>query len=281
MKRLGPFVCLVLVGAFATVGCRAKADSDSDTTQADAEDGIDSSSAESDTESLSSSLIDDNGGSLGLATEGSLDYATGGISTQALGDFAKTKFLPAGCLTTALDEASKTVTYTFNECTGPHGHRHITGVVKAVYTIVDANTLNVSFTGTDLAINKATVDWSATANTTRSGTAYTMIWKGQFSGTTYRGREFSRTNDKTITWDTATKCITINGVSEGDVHKRNLRTEVKNLAKCEGECASGEIVITNLDNDKTLSLSLDGTGSATFTGPRGNSVTVTLACGAQ
>lgn len=279
MKRFGSLVALILVGSVAIGGCRVKNDDDDDTTQADAEDGIDSSSAESDTESLTSSLIDESSGSLSLATEGNVDYSSGSIAPQAIGDIAKSKFLPAGCLTTAVDEATKTVTYTFNNCTGPHGHRQITGVVKAVYTVVDANALNVSFTGTDLTVNKATVDWSATANVTRAGTLYTMIWKGQFSGTTYRGREFSRTNDKTVTWDTATKCVTINGVSEGDVHKRNLRTEVKNLAKCEGTCASGEIVITNLDNEKTISLSLDGTGAATFTGPRGNSVTVTLACG--
>jgi len=280
MKRsrtIDSMLVFALVGAFAVTGCRAKA-IDSDSTQADAEDGLDSSGTESDVAQLASSLVGDNNGSLALTSEGA-SGATSDLKFRAWGDGAKAFFSPSGCLSTSLDEANKTVTYTFNDCTGPHGLLHITGEVKVGYDIKDANTLDLNITGTDLQVNRAKVDWSATDHITRAGAVYTAVWHGQVSGTTYRGRDFSRTNDRVVVWDTAAQCVTINGTSEGDITNRSLKTEVKNLQKCAGECASGEVTITNEESDSTLSISLDGEGAATFTGPRGNSVTVSLACG--
>lgn len=267
-----------LVGLIALGGCRIK-NADGDENQADAEDGLDSSGTESDIAHLTSSLVGENGGSLTLSSEGSTRYARGSVSPTTWGDGAKAFYQPSGCLATALDEPNKTVTYTFSDCTGPHGLLHITGQVKVVYDLKDANTLDLNVTGTDLQVNRATVDWSATDHITRTGTTYTAVWHGQVNGTTYRGRDFARTTDSTVVWDTASQCATFNGTSEGNVLNRPLKTEVKNLRRCVGECASGDVTVTNQETGATLSISLDGEGAATFTGPRGNSVTVSLACG--
>jgi hypothetical protein len=155
----------------------------------------------------------------------------------------------------------------------------VSGEVKATYAGTPED-LVVDIVASDLTINGATVDWSAQANIRTNGLSRTMKWSGQLAGKTRRGREFSRTNTKQVSWTVGTPCIAFEGRSEGDVSGRNLRTEITGLSACRGGCpdAGGRIVVTNLGNQARIEIQFDGTQEATFVDPNGRPTRFRLLC---
>lgn len=268
------------LAAVLAIGCRkAKpTDEDADDSAILAEDGTDTSAAETDVEITTSSLLSAtaSGGALTLASANEL--VGGNLRPADIGDGAKAIFFPRGCLEVAHDPSTQTVTYRFGACMGPNGLRRVRGEIKATYRSTP-DTLVLHLTGTELSVNDASVDWSATAEITASGAAREMRWKGQFSGTTARGRAFTRTNEKVVTWRFGEPCFGVSGVSEGDVRGRNLRTEITDFRRCRNACpeAGGKISITNVRTGKRVEISYDGTNRATYTSPRG-SVQFPLLC---
>ena len=127
-------------------------------------------------------------------------------------------------------------------------------------------------------MNRATVDWTATAEITNTGADRAMHWKGALSGTTARGKTFSRTNEKTVTWRFGERCFGVSGVSEGNVRDRYLRTEIADFRRCQGACpeAGGRITISN-EKKLKVEILFDGTNRATYTSPKGTT-TFDLAC---
>ena len=245
--------------------------------QALAEDGADSAVAETDTEVVTSSLVSATAasGSLTLASTG--DLGLGGVNTATLGDGAARLYFPAGCLTVASDAAAKTVTYTFNNCAGPNGIFKIKGSIVATYATAP-NTLTLNLVGNDLLVNRASVDWTSTATITNTGADRAMHWKGSLSGTTARGKTFSRTNEKTVTWRFGERCFGVSGVSEGSVRDRYLRTEITDFRRCQGSCpeAGGKITISN-EKKLKVEILFDGTSRATYATPKGQ-LAFDLAC---
>jgi hypothetical protein len=269
--------------ALATVasGCKKK-DSPgegSDDPALLAQDGSEASAVETDNELLTSTLVASSttGGSLSLAS--APDLGGGDLAGQDLGDGARLLFFPRGCLAVTHDAAARTVTYRFTECTGPNGLFKITGEVKATYAAAP-NELDLDLVGSALKINKATVDWSAHARITAKEMQRTMEWKAQLSGTTARGREISRTNEKVVTWKVGERCIGVSGKAEGDVKGRNLRTEITDYRRCQGACpeAGGKITITNAATGTKVEISFDGSDRGTVTA-KGQTTTFTMACG--
>jgi hypothetical protein len=244
-----------------------------------AQDGADTSALEVDHELLTGSLVAaSSGGSIGLAS--ATDLAGADLVPADLGDGAKAFFFPRGCLTTSNDLATSTVTYAFKNCTGPLGLLRVNGEIKATYQTAP-NQLSLDLVGTGLEINRATADWHATAViTSDGGVGRTMTWNAQLSGTTARGRDFSRTNQKTISWKVGERCFTASGVSEGNVKGRNLRTEVTNYARCQGSCpeAGGSITITNVTSGKHVEIDFDGTSTASVTSTSGQTLSLPLLC---
>jgi hypothetical protein len=242
-----------------------------------AEDGTDSATAETDAEVVTSSLVSATaaGGSISLA---STDLTGGDLAAQGVGDGAKALYGPRGCLTVTSDEAAKTVTYDFLNCFGQNGIRNITGKIVATYE-VSPNKLVLNLVGDNLLVNKASVDWSARAEITAAGVMRTMNWHGQLSGTTARGKDFSRTNDKIVSWQFGERCFAVSGVSEGNVRGRFLRTEIADFRRCQGACpeAGGRITITNAEAKVKVEILFDGTNRATYTTPKG-STTFDLLC---
>jgi hypothetical protein len=233
-----------------------------------AEDGTDSATAETDIEVVTSSLVS--------AT------ASGGSLTAAVGDGAKALYFPTNCLTVTSDEAAKTVTYDFGNttdpsCAGRNGIFKITGRVVATYATAPG-LLTLDLVGSDLHVNRSSLDWSAHASISSAGLARQMTWQGTLEGTTARGRTFSRTNTKTVTWRFGERCYGVNGVSEGNVRGRFLRTEITDFRRCQGACpeAGGKITISNAAKVK-VEITFDGTSQATYTTPKGET-TFDLAC---
>ena len=108
-----------------------------------------------------------------------------------------------------------------------------------------------------------------------------MTWKGQFFGTTARGRAFSRTNDKVIEWTIAQSCVRVNGSSEGDVTGRPLHTDVIRFSRCKFQCpaAGSEIKVTDVKSNRSIDITYDGGPTATFTAPAGNTTQIARPCG--
>lgn len=242
-----------------------------------AEDGTDSATAETDAEVITSSLVSATaaGGSLSLA---STDLTGGNLGTAGVGDGAKAIYFPRGCLAVTSDEAARSVSYAFTGCSGPNGIFKITGTITATYKLAPGK-LVLDLVGTNLLVNRSTVDWAARAEITADGPARTMAWQGTLSGTTARGKEFSRTNRKVVAWRFGGRCFAVSGVSEGNVRGRYLRTEIANFSRCQGSCpeAGGRITITNAEAKLKVEILFDGTTRATYTTPKG-STTFDLAC---
>jgi hypothetical protein len=274
-------VLLTSVLVLAASGCKKdkapKPEDSPDDPAVLAEDGTDSATAETDAEVVTSSLVSATaaGGSLSLA---STDLTGGELGTKGIGDGAKALYGPRGCLTVASDEPAKTVTYTFANCIGQNGILKISGKIVATYEVSDSK-LVLNLVGDNLFVNRAVVDWSARAEITAVGAMRTMKWHGQLDGTTARGRTFSRTNDKVVSWQFGERCFAVSGVSEGNVRGRYLRTEIADFRRCQGSCpeAGGRITISNADAKVKIEILFDGTSRATYTSPRG-STTFDLLC---
>jgi hypothetical protein len=227
-------------------------------------------------------------GSLFVGGDASLDVATltddGFQLAPASGNAppATSFFQPAGCVTSTLDKANKTVTHVFNGCSGPFGLLHLTGTVTVEHNAPSASELDLTISASGFQINKATVDhWQATAKIVASGTTRTMTWDAQLSGKGARGEVFSRKNHKTIGWTLGAGCISVDGYSDGQWASVNLHTDVKAFQWCRGACpnASSEVTIKNVDSGKTIDLTFDGDATATFTSADGSKKEIQLACG--
>lgn len=263
---------LVLV---ATTSSACKKDGNATTTEnADdprvlAEDGTDATAAEIDAEVVTSSLVSAtaSGGSLTLASTSEL--GGGGLGAASIGDGAKAVYFPRGCLAVTSDDAAKTVTYAFADCTGPNGVFKIRGTIVATHATAPGK-LTLNLVGNDLRVNKSVVDWTATAEISSAGAAREMHWKASLSGTTARGKPFARTNDKIVTSRFGERCFGVSGVSDGKVRDRELRTEITNFRRCQGSCpeAGGKITISDAANVK-VDITFDGTSRATYTTPKG------------
>lgn len=243
-----------------------------------AEDGTDVNVIETNGQLLTSTLVATTStGTLSVASAG--DLLPGDLATQDVGDATKALYFPRTCLAVAHDAATRTVTYTFAGCLGPNGLARVRGEVKATYT-AEVGKLVLQLVATDLQLNGATVDWNATAEIGAEGVARTMRWRATLSGTTARGRELSRTTDKTLTWTVGERCLGVSGSSEGTVRGRNLRTVVTDYRRCQRGCpeAGGKITTTNLDTGKVVEIRFDGTDQATFVGPNGAEKALPLLC---
>lgn len=246
-----------------------------------AEDGSDSTLAELDSETLTSTLINSGStsGSIGLA-----DVSGGDLQTQTVGDGVKAIYFPRGCVVVTpapTDATSGEVKYDFTNCTGPAGLLNLSGEVHGTYKLQpDINTVTLDFVGTNLRVNKATIDWTAHAVIVADGANRLMTWHAQLSGTTARGRELTRTNDKKVKWTVGEPCLALEGVSEGHVANRGLRTEITAFRRCRGSCpdAGGKIVVTNTEKQKSIEIDYDGTNQATLIGPNGEKTQFGLLC---
>jgi hypothetical protein len=228
-----------------------------------ANDGADANLAESDPELLTSSLVSSPTlGVLGLATAANL---------QAV-------YLPRGCVTVSADPTTSTETYTFNKCVGPNGLRQVTGTVTAQYRTV-GSTFTLDLVGTN-SINRAVVEWHATADVTHVGADRTMKWTAQLNGTTAGLRSFARSTTHTISWRLGDVCYALDGASEGKISGRDITTQITNFHRCHNACpdAGGKITVTNTKTMKQVVLQYDGSGSATFILPNGTQRAVVLPC---
>jgi hypothetical protein len=269
------------VTAFSTVvaGCASRnaAQLASDSSGAE-----DVNGTESDVESLGTSFIGSDGQS--VATQSLV--AGAGVKLMSGGDTTTVgvpgfTFLPAGCLTETEDTVKSTVTYAFNGCTGPLGLVELTGTVTVGWQVAGSQ-LTLDFSASGFQINRATIDnWQATAVIASNGEQRNMTWNAQLSGTTGEGRQFNRTNQKSIQWTVGVACLSASGQSSGDILGANLQTTVVSWQRCADSCpqAGSEITVKNLDKGDSIDIQYDGGPTAELTLDGGKPFEIRLACG--
>lgn len=281
---------IVVALALSLVACKGRGKNDpvgpgpggNEDDNALAEDGTDSNAAENDSEALTSTLIGGGPATGGIGLASSSELSGGGVSTGTIGDGAKALYFPKGCLTVTPGAGATptegTAKYEFNGCTGPAGLLNIKGVVDVTYKAT-TNHLTLDLVATDVQVNRAIIDWTAHAEIDAVDAKRTMTWKASLAGTTARGREISRTNEKVIDWTIGEPCVGIDGVSQGNLSGRNVKTEVNDFRRCRGSCpeAGGSIVVTNVDKNVSIEIKYDGTNQATLVTPKGETK-ITLLC---
>jgi hypothetical protein len=184
------------------------------------------------------------------------------------------QLLPAGCLTVSVSGA--TVTYVFNNCTGPRGLVHLTGTVVVDY-LVDLAGIHAHATATNFSVNQSTIsiDSTATYSLSTSGKMLAVQTKG--TGTGPLGNSFSRMGNYTITW-TAT-CFTLNGSWSTTTDLGTRSTQVTNFTRCVGTCpANGGSIAHTYRTGATLTITFDGSDVAHWTTSTGLSGTINLPC---
>jgi hypothetical protein len=235
---------------------------------------------ESDVESLGTSLVSSSGQSVATAsTNGGGELRPLDNTTTASNDVGSW-FQPAGCIQATVDTTAKSATYVFDACTGPLGLVELDGTVDVTWTD-SAGTLTLSYSAQGFRINRATIDsWKATAVVSASGSARHMGWSAQLSGTTGRGRAFTRTNDKTIDWTVGQPCVTVSGQSDGTILGVELKTTIDRFSRCAAECpqSGSEITVENVADGDSIDIKYSGGPDAVLT-INGRATDIGLACG--
>lgn len=197
---------------------------------------------------------------------------------SAAADNASSVFSPSNCVDATADGA--TVTYNLNGCTGPLGMAEITGIMTADYTLENGDDLTVDIAATDLNINNAAAQIDMTAAFSRSGDEISLQVTTNSSGTTGRGRAFTRSGTYTASWTPGEGCISLDGDWDMSVGGATWSTTVSSYTQCEGECpqAGGELTWQG-EGGGSLSLSFDGSDQVSWQTGGGSSGTANLRCG--
>jgi hypothetical protein len=276
---------LVLAGIAIAVApaCALKSNSSlaSDTSGAE-----DVNGTESNVQSLGASLVGTNGQSVATSSfdvGGAVKTLDNPTTTATSSTDVGANFLPAGCLVETVDSSAQTASYVFGGCTGPLGLVELTGTVDVAWTAPDpgSGAVTLTYSATGFKINRATIDsWQATAVVTATGSARHLVWTATLSGTTGRGRTFTRTNDKTLDWTVGQPCLTVSGESDGTILGVELQTTIVSFSQCAAECpASGsEITVKNVKNGDSIDIKYEGGPEAVLT-IDGKSADIGLACG--
>jgi hypothetical protein len=237
-----------------------------------AADGVEATSATSQSESLASVVFD--------------DVSVSDPTKAAAGLTMPTQLSPAGCVTRARDATNVDVVHiTFNDCSGPFGLVHIDGQESVTFSPGAAGALHVVIAGMDLTANGNTVTHSATADVTfPTPTTRSVVWQGSFSRTDDAGDTVAHTSDLQIDVDRSADCRTSNGSATTMVADREIDTTITGYKLCrdpasgaEG-CPSGTVTHTGKVSGKTVVIRFDDSNVAEVTGPRGNTFPVDLVC---
>lgn len=220
-----------------------------------------------------------------IATFAALNFEDAAQAAAATSRGTKNFFVPAGCVTSTVT-GEATVVHVFDQCNGPWGLRRITGTVTITIAAsslegVPALALEISTEGLGIALAK--VDFHARAVLAGKSAERRMTYAAELEGTTGRGRTFSRRVDWREAWKVGESCLTIDGVSEGTVGARSLRTTAENFQRCRNACptAGGGLTLEDTDTGETVSIRFDGESGATVTGSNGRSYALTLPCAAE
>jgi hypothetical protein len=181
---------------------------------------------------------------------------------------------PSGCAVVQQSGASITITY--NDCTGPRGLVHVSGTLDVVVSVSSDGSIGLHGTSDDLTVNGASLVVDAEATYSISATEHTLTVHTTGSGVGAFGNTIDHEGDYTLTWDTATACGRITGDWSTEIGTRERATQA-DVARCAGGCPTGSIT-HEFRAGATVTVTFDGTATASWTTSTGRSGTFALAC---
>jgi len=257
------FTLSLLSLCLAVVGCGRLPEADS------AEDADESATVSSAESALTAELSDEVAQPMSTTPE-----------QMAMSSVARigSRFKPQGCATSTA--AGATVTYTLADCTGPYGLVKVSGTLTAVYSRATGGGVNVVITGKGIKANGATLDVNSTVVGTMTNGVKKAVVTVDAGGTGPRGGGLTRKGSYTITFDSMTECVTVDGTWQTGGARTGASTVVSGFKRCTGECpaAGGSIVHTGA-RDEAVTVTYDGSKAAKFSSTGGRSGTVPLQCG--
>jgi hypothetical protein len=179
----------------------------------------------------------------------------------------------SGCA--QVSQTGPNVVITYTDCTGPRGLVHVTGELDVAITVSDLS-ITAHATSNGMQINRADIVIDATATYTVNATSKTLTVVTNGSGTGPRGNEIEHQGNYTVTWDTASQCRSIDGTWQTDLGVRERSNDVS-LSRCDGGCPTGSVTHHFLAG-ASLTITFDGSATATWSASNGKTGTVTLSC---
>jgi hypothetical protein len=258
---------LLVLSTSSLIGCMRGGSSDGEDSAPAAVDSEEAVSSESD---LLIANVD------GSAPAGMASPVSATVATTISANVAAR--WPGNCATVVQNGADVTVTY--NDCSGPRGLVHVTGELDLTISIGASGAIDVHATSTDLQVNGATLDFTADGVFTTTGTMESLAVTANGTGTGPLGNSIDHNGSYTVTWDPTTTCRSIDGSWSTDVSSPVATAERANtvdLMRCGTSCPTGTLTHKFLGG-ASLSLTFDGTATATWSLSTGASGTVALGC---
>lgn len=254
---------LLLLGS-SLVACARNADS-TDTAES-AVDSSDSVSAEGD---VMTAAVD------GADTTALVALTGDQVATKIAANIGA-RMLPAGCAT--VTQTGSTLAVTYNDCSGPRGLVHVTGELDLAVT-VDLAGIHVHGTAANLEVNRAVLDIDATGDYSVAGTTHKLVVATNGSGTGPLGNAIEHQGNYTLTWDPNTTCRSIVGQWHTDLVV-GTRSNDADLSRCGASCPTGTLTHHFLGG-ASITVTFDGTATASWAASTGKSGTVALGCTPQ
>jgi hypothetical protein len=265
------FTSLILVGSLASVLGTAACMKNSSTGDGDSADSaVDSSDSVTAEGNLMAANVD------GVSTTSAAALTSDSLAAAITANI-NAKW-PNACA--VVTNSGSTITAVYNNCTGPRGLVHVTGTLDLTISLSLTGTVGIHATATSFEINNATLDISADATYSVSGTSHSLAVTTDGSGVGARGNDIDHKGSYTVSWDTASDCGTIAGHWQTDFSSSSgaaERSNDVNLTKCVAQCPSGTLTHHYLGG-ASLTLTFDGTADATWSTSLGGSGTVALTC---
>lgn len=264
-------VCCIAVVLFAVAGCDEVLDRVGGDASGDAMLAVESA-ALTETEAASVVAVVD-----GIDLSG-----TEGEIAQRVADAASSTYSPSDCVTAIA--AGGTVTYDFDDCSGPRGLVGLNGNAVATFAVPADDSIAVTFLSNDFVANGTEVTLNAQGEYSQRGGEQELILETAGGGVTDAGDVVTRVGSYNVTWDDT--CLTIVGGWTTQEGATNYNTSVTGYTTCAGGCPEdgGRIVFTELDSDEVelsgsaTTVSFDGDGDASYLGTAGAPGALDLAC---
>jgi len=172
-------------------------------------------------------------------------------------------------------QGASTVTLAFAGCTGPRGLREIDGKLTVDVTSAGGGAVELTGTAEDLQIGGATLDVDATATYAATSSGASLAVATHSAGVGPLGRSIEHDGEYTVTWTAS--CVAVRGAWSTEIGEARRSTTAE-LTRCLDQCPTGSLSRDTFGG-RTITLSFDGTETATWMTSRGRSGTVQLACG--
>jgi hypothetical protein len=256
------FVALTSLTSLTSLTACLRGDGDLDLVET----SVDSSTMSQGEASLLASVIDGAGGQAARPATPQ-DVAT------YIAAHAPQRYSPGGCVT--VTQATSSVTLAFAGCTGPRGLRQLDGTLVVNVTSAAAGAIQLTGAAKDFRLGGSTLDIDAAATYTTTGSSASLAVKTHTSGVGSLGRSIDHDGEYTVSW-TAT-CVAVRGAWSTEIGEAG-RSTTADVARCLDQCPTGSITRDTFRN-RTVTLSFDGSSTATWETSAGRSGTVQLACG--